>query len=109
MLLHPTEMHIQFVQVLQQGSQGCALGHLGKGVDILGEALATVAVLAVGTWNIGVGVIDVTRETTVLLILCNRDLQRMQPHLLCPLILSNLNMCHLLPELPHQRFHGYMY
>ena len=41
MLLYPTEMDIQFVQVLQQCSQRCTLGHLGKGVDILGEALAT--------------------------------------------------------------------
>lgn len=61
-LLHPTEMHIQLVQVLQQGSKGCALGHLGKGVDILGEALATVAKLAVGAGDVGVGVVDVAGE-----------------------------------------------
>ena len=40
MLLHPTEMDIQLMQMLQQGSKGRALGHLGKGIDILGEALA---------------------------------------------------------------------
>ena len=28
MLLYPTEMDIQFVQVLQQCSKGCTLGHL---------------------------------------------------------------------------------
>ena len=39
MLLHPTEMNIQLVQVLQQGAEGCALGHLGEGIDVLGEAL----------------------------------------------------------------------
>ena len=58
-LLHPTEMDIQFVKVLQQGSQGCALGHLGKGVDILGEALATITEFTVRTGDIGVGVVDI--------------------------------------------------
>ncbi len=41
MLLYPTEMNVQLVQVLQQGSKGCAFCHLGEGVNILGEALAT--------------------------------------------------------------------
>ena len=59
MLLYPTEVHIQLVQVLQQGAEGCALGHLGEGVDILGEALATVAELAIGTRNVSVGVVDI--------------------------------------------------
>ena len=62
MLLHSPEMHIQFVQVLQQGAQGRALGHLGEGVDVLGEALATIAELAVWTGDIGVGVVDVAGE-----------------------------------------------
>jgi len=62
MLFYPTEMHIQFVQVLQQGTKWRALGHLGEGVDILGEALATVAELAVGTGDVGVGVVDITGE-----------------------------------------------
>ena len=59
MLLYPTEMDIQLMQVLQQCSQGCTLGHLGKGVDILGETLATVTELTVGTGDIGMGVIDI--------------------------------------------------
>ena len=62
MLLHPTEMHIQLVQMFQQGAEGCAFGHLGEGVDILGEALASVAELAVGTGDVGVGVVDVAGE-----------------------------------------------
>ena len=59
-LLHPTEMHIQLVQVLQQGAEGRTLCHLGKGIDVLGEALATVTELAVGTGDVGVGVVDIT-------------------------------------------------
>ena len=62
MLLHSPEMHIQLVQVFQQGAEGCTLGHLGEGVDVLGEALATVAELAVGTGDVGVGVVDVAGE-----------------------------------------------
>ena len=62
MLLHPTEMDIQLVQVLQQGSKGRALGHLGKGIDILGEALATKTELTIGTGDVGGGVVDVAGE-----------------------------------------------
>ena len=62
MLLHPTEMHIQFVKVLQQRSKRRAFRHLGKGVHVLGEALATIAELAIGPRHIGVRVVDVTRE-----------------------------------------------
>ena len=53
MFLKATEMDIQLVQVLQQCSQRRALGHLGKGIDILGEALATVTELTVGTGDVG--------------------------------------------------------
>ena len=62
MFLYPTEMNIQFVQVLQQSSKRCTLGHLGKGIDILGEALATITELAVRTGDVGVGVVDISRE-----------------------------------------------
>ena len=62
MLLHTPEMHIQLVQVLQQGSKRRALGHLGEGVDVLGEALATVAELTVGAGDVGMGVVDVAGE-----------------------------------------------
>ena len=47
MFFYPTEMHIQFVQVLEQCTERSTLCHLGKGVDILGEALATITELAV--------------------------------------------------------------
>ena len=62
MLLKASEMNVKFVQVFQKDSKGRAFGHLGKGVDILGEALATVAELAVGARDIGVGVVDVAGE-----------------------------------------------
>ena len=62
MLLHPTEMDIQLVQVLQQSSKRRTFGHLGKGIDILGEALAAVAILAVRAGDVGVRVVDVARE-----------------------------------------------
>ena len=62
MLLHPTEMHIQLMQVLKQGAKRRALGHLGEGVHILGEALAAVAQLAVGARHVGVRVVDVARK-----------------------------------------------
>ena len=60
MLLHPTEMHIQLVEMLQQRSERRAFRHLGKGVHVLWEALATIAVLAVRTWDVGMRVIDIT-------------------------------------------------
>lgn len=50
------------MQVFQQGSQRCALGHLGKGIDILGEALATITELTIRTGDIGVGVVDIAGE-----------------------------------------------
>lgn len=62
MLLHATEMNIQFMQVLQQGSKGCSLGHLGKGVDILGEALAAITELTIRARDVGMGVVDVAGQ-----------------------------------------------
>ena len=62
MLFHSPEMDIQFVQVLQQGAEGCTFGHLGEGIDILGEALAAIAELAVGAGDVGVRVVDVAGE-----------------------------------------------
>ena len=44
-------------------------------------------------------------DNSVLLILYYRNLQSLQPHLLRPLILGNLDMHHLLPELPYQGIH----
>ena len=62
MLLHPPEMHIQFMQMLQQRSERRSLGHLGKGVHVLGEALATIAELAIRTRHVGVRVVDIARK-----------------------------------------------
>ena len=62
MLLNSTEMHIQLVQWLKESAKRSGSGHLGEGVDILREALATIAELAVRTGDIGVGVVDVAGE-----------------------------------------------
>ena len=58
--LDPTEMHIQLVKMLQKRSERRALRHLGEGVHILWEALATIAVLAIRTRHVGVRVVDIT-------------------------------------------------
>ena len=50
------------MQMLQQRSERRAFCHLGESVDILREALATVAELAIGTRDVGVGVVDVAGE-----------------------------------------------
>ena len=50
------------MQVLQQGSKGRTLGHLGKGIDILGKALAAITELSIGTRDIGVGVVDIAGQ-----------------------------------------------
>jgi len=55
-------MDVQFVKVLQQGSERCSFGHLCKGVDILGEALTTITEFTIRTRNVGVGVVDIARQ-----------------------------------------------
>ena len=62
MLFYPTEMDVKFVEMLQQRSERCALRHFGKGVHILGETLAAIAIFAIGTWHVGVRVVNVTRK-----------------------------------------------
>ena len=62
MLLHPTEMHIQLMQMLQQRAERRAFRHLGKGVHVFWEALAAIAELAVRTRDIGMRVVDITRK-----------------------------------------------
>ena len=62
MLLESTEVNIEFMEWFEQFAKGCAFGHHGEGIDILREALATIAKLAVRTRDIGVGVVDVARE-----------------------------------------------
>ena len=58
MLLKPSEMHIQFMQMFQKCTKRGSRSHLGKGVHILGKALTAITVLAIRTRNIGVGVVD---------------------------------------------------
>ena len=62
MLFHASEMDVEFMKWFQQGAEGGTFGHLGEGVDILGEALAAVAVLAIGTGYIGMRIVDVARQ-----------------------------------------------
>lgn len=59
MFLNSSEMDIQLMEMLQKGAKRCAFGHLGEGVDVLGEALTTVAELAIGTRDVGVGIVDI--------------------------------------------------
>ena len=62
MFLDPAEMHIQLVQVLQQGTKRSALGHLCKCVDILWKTLTTVTELAVRAGDVCVGIVDIAGE-----------------------------------------------
>lgn len=50
------------MQRFKQLAERSACGHHGEGVDILREALAAIAELAIRTRNIGVGVVDVARK-----------------------------------------------
>ena len=61
-LFHATEVNIQFMEMLQKGAERRSFRHLRKGVDILGEAFATITKLTVRTGHISVGIIDVARE-----------------------------------------------
>ena len=74
MLLNPTEMNIQLMQMLQKRSERRTLGHLGKGVHILGEALAAIAKLAIGTRDISMRVVDIARKEHTLLFYCEYQL-----------------------------------
>ena len=62
MLFHATEVDVELMKMLQKGSKRRTLGHLGKSVDILGEALATITELAIGTGDVSMGVVDVAGE-----------------------------------------------
>lgn len=59
MLLKTSEMHIELMERLKQLTERSTCGHLGEGVDIFREALATIAELTVRTRDVGVGVVDV--------------------------------------------------
>ena len=62
MLLHTTEVDIQFMEMRQKGTQWRALRHFRKGIDILGKTFSTITKLTVRTGHISVGIIDVARE-----------------------------------------------
>ena len=59
MLLESTEVYIELMEILKKLSERSACSHLCEGIDILREALATIAELAIRTRDIGVGVVDV--------------------------------------------------
>ena len=60
MCVKATEVDVEFVEVLYEGAEGGAFGHLGKGVDILGEALATIAELTIWTGYVCMSIVDVS-------------------------------------------------
>ena len=62
MLFDAAEVDVEFVERGEERAEGGAPGHLREGVDVLREALAAVAELAVGTGHVGVHVVDVARE-----------------------------------------------
>ena len=59
MLLYTTEMNVQFVEVFKQCTKRCALSHLGKSINILGEAFAAITKFTIRTGDIGMGVVDI--------------------------------------------------
>ena len=56
------EVDVEVVERREKRAEGCALGHLREGVDVLRETLAAVAELAVRPRHVGVHVVDVARE-----------------------------------------------
>lgn len=62
MLLESTEMNIELMEWLKEPAERSACGHLGEGIDILREALATIAELAVRARHDSVHLVDVAGE-----------------------------------------------
>ena len=62
MLLKATEVDIELMKMLQEDSERSTLCHLSEGINILGEALAAITELTIGTRNIGVCIIDAVTE-----------------------------------------------
>ena len=62
MLFHSPKMNVQLMKMLQKRPKRCPFGHLGKGVHVLGKALAAIAELAIRSGNVGVHVIDIAGE-----------------------------------------------
>ena len=107
-LLHATEMNIELVKVLQERAERRAFGHFGKSIDILREAFASIAELAVRSWDIGVGVVDITGEQDT-----GVDLTPVGSHLLAVLaagveigdFVCTKDIVHVLGQLCFQRSH----
>lgn len=62
MLFEAAEVDVELVERGEELAEGRSFGEFGEGVDILRETLTTVAELAVGTGDVGVGVVDVAGE-----------------------------------------------
>ena len=96
------------MQMLQQGSKRCSLRHLGKGVDILGEALATITELTIWPRDVGVGVVDIAGQQHA-----GVHLAPVSAHLLAILatgvevgdLVSTKDIVHILGEFCLQRGH----
>ena len=56
------EVDVESVQWGEKRAERRALSHLSEGVDILREALAAVAAIAIRPRHVGVHVVDVVRE-----------------------------------------------
>ena len=101
-------MNVQFMQMFQQGSKGCTLSHLGEGIDILGEALATITELTIRAGDIGMGVINITRQQHT-----GMHLAPVSSHLLAVLaagvevgdLICSKDIVHILGEFCLQRSH----
>ena len=108
MLLKATEMNIELMEVLQKSPKRSTLCHLGEGVDILGEALAAIAVLAIGAGDVGVGVVDIAGQEHTCV-----DLAPVAAHLLAVLatgieigdLIGAEDVVHILRELGLQGCH----
>ena len=90
MLLESSEMNIQFVKGGEELAEGAVLGELREGVDVFREALTAIAALAVGTGDVGVGVVDVAGEETARV-----DLRPIRAHLLA-VLLHRVEVRHLI-------------
>ena len=62
MLFKTTEVNIQLMKMLQKRAERSAFCHLGESVHILREAFAAIAKLTIRPGNIGMRVVDITRE-----------------------------------------------
>lgn len=81
MLFKSTEVDIEVVERGEEFAEGTVFSELREGVDIFRETLAAVAAFAVGTGDVGVGVVDVTGEKAARV-----NLRPVRAHLLAVLL-----------------------